>query len=266
MANPTFADVAKLIAAPGAPPEWLENKLRKLAPMLAFGLRHQDEQPGRTEMRKRLVTYREAAKTLRRLFEEDFPALVHIENAGGLIEDIGGMAHDLGQVIDGAENARAAISTNGGPSKAWAFRDALSAKGYCALVIREAWEIVHGEYPSARRPKAIETADAYWLASGGPRMGKTGPEALGWRDHFEAAARDERAHERETIRRLILAPPPAAPVLVPRWVYSEESGGLVKQPGAYEVPAANRRRRGHPEPEYTRERYSKRYRRPSTAC
>jgi hypothetical protein len=206
--DPTFADVAKLIAAPGPPPEWLEEKLRKLAAILVFGLRHQDQQPGRSEMRKRLKTYGEAAKTLLRLFEEDLPSLLHIEAAGGSIEEIGGMAHDLKQVIGGAKRARADISTHGGPAKAWALQEVLSPKDYCALVIREAWQIIHEEYPGPRRPEAIEAADAYWLASGGPRMGKSGREARGWRAHFEAAARDEHAHEREKIRRLIIASVP----------------------------------------------------------
>jgi hypothetical protein len=153
-------------------------------------------------MRKRLEAIAEATVTLLRVLEADDPPLHYIlEDAGpGYIDNVGALVAGLKDIRDRAARAADRISTKGGTGRAWAVPGASSSKDLCAMVVSEAWLLIHRSSLVPSNRVAISAADAYWRACGGGVLSvwkRSGADATGWRKHFLRVGREDRGLERE---------------------------------------------------------------------
>jgi hypothetical protein len=83
------------------------------------------------------------------------------------------LATETGTTKPGSGRARSAAS--------------VSAQTYCAMIILETWEFIHGAEPPPKNRRAAEAAEAYWRAAGGEPL-SVGEEPLArWRYHFQLA-------------------------------------------------------------------------------
>jgi hypothetical protein len=64
-----------------------------------------------------------------------------------------------------------------------------SARELCALIVIEAWTLVHGKPRGAHSPRVQAICDAYWRACGGAPIGKRG-DSENWRRTMGAALKD----------------------------------------------------------------------------
>lgn len=64
----------------------------------------------------------------------------------------------------------------------------LTAREYCALVVAQAWAVLHGKPPPARNPTFLAATDAYWLACGGQALGWDEASVDRWRAACERAS------------------------------------------------------------------------------
>jgi hypothetical protein len=192
--------VAQLIAG-NCPPKWLEAQLKFLKAKVIFALALEKAQPGRSETRRRLQEINRAAQALATVIEGGDPLLAFLEASGPLVNR-NELFHGLRDLADRAERERAEIPVTGGRGKAWVGENELSAQDWCALIVAEAWVLVHELRPAPSNDRAIEAADAYWQACGGPPSrwrGYTSNQRTGWRKHFQRAAGDEFAPQRDEI-------------------------------------------------------------------
>lgn len=188
----SFEAIAHLIAGEDAPP-WLAEHLKRWIPSIRVDRVVEKRQPGRSEMRNRLVKIWKAAALLTRALDE--PSTREFLEAGpsGPIENIGAFGQSLKDLVDRADHASAsrALADAAGKTRAGRGRatppGALSAEAYCALLVAEAWRYFHGRYPTPRSRKAAQAAEAYWRATGVERKGWGNDPLNAWRHHFRAA-------------------------------------------------------------------------------
>jgi len=78
-------------------------------------------------------------------------------------------------------------------------------KVFCAVVVAEAWQFIHGKYPTPVNTTAANAAEKYWLASGGS-TGGWGNDRLGaWRPYFQNARRPQVDAQRAECQRVLIA-------------------------------------------------------------
>jgi hypothetical protein len=187
-----FEVIAHLIAGEDAPP-WLAEHLKLWIPSIRVARVVEKRQPGRSEMKNRLVKIGKAAALLTRALDE--PSTREFLEAGpsGPIENIGAFGRSLKDLADRADHASAspALADKTGKTRAGRGRatppGALSAQAYCALLVAEAWRYFHCKYPPPRSGEAAQAAEAYWRATGVERKGWGNDPLNAWRHHFNAA-------------------------------------------------------------------------------
>jgi hypothetical protein len=199
-AAPTFTDVARLITGyarrrRGSPPNrtdiepapWLLDMLQRVAgSRLMFAFRVEEKQPGRAQMREDLDVVAKAAGSLLGVIGgENMPILGHLDGPEPMsFGTLNSLGHGLRELRDRSEKARDAIPHGAGAGRAWA-NDSASPRVHCAMLISEAWQMVHGERPKPSNRTAQKAAQCLWRASGGVDKG-WGAERSGWRPHFDA--------------------------------------------------------------------------------
>jgi hypothetical protein len=150
-------------------------------------------QPSKAQMRKRLAKVANAATVLQRALE-DVAIKEFLELEGAIrIQNDGGLDHTLRMIAERAALASNSPRISSSSTKAKRGRgkalptNAISPKGFCAIIISETWKYLHGQYPGARNTKAAMAADAYWQATGGAASSWGTDPYSGWRQHFEEA-------------------------------------------------------------------------------
>jgi hypothetical protein len=184
--EPTFNDVARLIAGNAPIPSWLPAAMEHFSARLMFARRLEEGQPGRTDMKRRLRLVSDAARCLLGVIK-DMPTLGQLDYAGPdavSAADLNALEHLLVDLRDRAGRAEKTIPEGGGRGRAFAGCSA-SPMDHCAMLISEAWCIVHDERPKPGNQIAQQAASALWRASGGIEKG-WGSSTSGWRKHLQA--------------------------------------------------------------------------------
>jgi len=197
----TFDDIARLIAGNSPIPNWLPGALEHFSARLMFARRLEEGQPGRADMKRRLRLVTNAARFLLDAIK-DMPTLGQLDYAGPdavSAADLNAPAHLLVELRDRAERAEKTIPKGGGSGRAFAGCSA-SPMDHCAMLISEAWCMVHDEPPKPGNQIAQQAASALWRASGGIERG-WGSTPSGWRKHFQAIERYD--EERRRTRSLL---------------------------------------------------------------
>lgn len=203
---PTFAEVARFVAGPDAPP-WLAAHFERWAPSLMLDRCIEDKQPKKSEMKKRLRKVRDAALLLQRALSDtatreflDSTPRDRIENSGMF----GHMLQDLAVRAEGVM-ASSALSRKDGKTRPGRTKaklpDAISAKEYCAALIAETWAYFHGGDPLPKNQEAAGAAHALWRASGGETKGWGREPLNSWCYYFRKVQEPSVAAVRRECRR-----------------------------------------------------------------
>ena len=188
-----FAPIATLIKP--SPPSWLVEVLFGWYPSIRMSLGVEVVQPSRVEMREILLKVSESAFLLVRALSQ--PSVTDFLNAGGS-EPLPPLGHfpawlrDIDTRAQVASRSSALVNKQG-KTKAGKGRAALagttSSQVFCAMLIAETFNHVHGRYPAPSDAQAGNAADQYW------RLSAVGKQTYGdfpltaWRRHFKAAER-----------------------------------------------------------------------------
>jgi hypothetical protein len=206
---PIYAKVAALIAPTDTPP-WLATMLSNWAPSLALDRGVHANQPTKVRMLESLIQIKKATAFLLQALQ-DAPTREFLEHEGSVrIENLGGLYDALQKLSERAALAAASpqisevsetsTTAKKGPGKALP-ANAYSPKTFCAVIISEIWNYLHGEYPPPRNLKAAAAAEAYWQASGGVTRPWGSNPFSSWRYHFEQAKSPTTEKERREICR-----------------------------------------------------------------
>ena len=193
---PTFADVAQKITRDKPPRPWLVTALEKLSHQVEIKVLYESDDPKRAELRARFEWVRdEATKTNRALSAIGFDERFFMTFSE--IENIVAARRDLEKLVKGSDRILTTIPSGGGSSKAP--RSAgLNSRGICAVIVIEAWTLIHGSSCGANNPWVQEICEDYWLACGYSTPGKYGAPG-NWRRAMTKAL-DDKSPDRQYIR------------------------------------------------------------------
>lgn len=202
---PTMSEVASIITERN-PPDWLVTGLRLCGGGVRQARFGSPEGTPLAEVRERLERIAVAARLLAHTITD--PEMLSYLERDGFLHKVGPTWRTLTEIEPRARAIIATLSVARGRGR-WGPRPTgLNAREMCALVVVEAWAAVHGEYPGPRNSKAHEAADAYWLASGGPLLGKVGSVER-WSRDFQHVL-NAPATFRDVARRLVQQDRPKA--------------------------------------------------------
>jgi hypothetical protein len=187
-----FAKVARLIAGDQAP-EWLPGLLHTWFFDLHRAHFVEHERPTRVEIRHRLdrviasasfLIEELASPSVREFLEADpYAPFLDRDELVGALEHVAYRANQAG--------ASSVLVTETGVTKAGSGRarllDAVSPQTYCALIISDTWEFIHGTAPPPKSRRAAEAAEGYWRAAGGPAHTCGEAPLASWHYHFQLA-------------------------------------------------------------------------------
>ena len=201
-----FEAAARLIATDRMAP-WLPKHLRSWAPSLFLDRWVAEKQPTRRQMRLILQHVEDAAALLGRALGSA-PVREFLEvTPHGPFTNIGHLTHDLSDLADRAAwtNDSEALATKPGVTKPGrgkaAPASAISPMTFCALMVSETWNHLHGAEPLPKNQKARAAAEALWCAAGGDAH-LLGEEPLArWRHHFRLAHKADQKKLRADYRR-----------------------------------------------------------------
>jgi hypothetical protein len=201
-----YINAASLIDADGSAP-WLPEHLRSWAPSLFLDRWVAEKQPTRRQMRLILQRVEDAATLLGRALGSA-PVREFLEGPPyGPFPNLGHLTHDLSDLADRAARANdsEALATKSGvtrPGRGKAMpAGAISPMTYCALLVSETWNHLHGAEPLPKNQKALAAAEALWRAAGGDAR-PLGEEPLArWRHHFRLAHKADQKRLRAEYRR-----------------------------------------------------------------
>ena len=195
----SFQDVAEVLAGRNAP-AWLPEGLARLS----IPITHYSEAdaallaPG--TMVQRLQAVEQAAALLVAELDTsqvDVPRpVLDMMTADGWAPHVQqpdvfkGVLHSLVTIQRHAAAAAAAVVVGAGRSREPLRRSGmgdLTAREYCALVVAQAWTVLNSKPPPTRNGTFREAADAYWLACGGPALGREKESVDRWRAACRAA-------------------------------------------------------------------------------
>ncbi len=187
-----FVNIARLIVGHSPACSWLAESLRKQAGSVFLDRHVHTTQPSRAEVRKVVERMLNGDLTEDNLLRED-PVMQYLDAFGeGPIEARCRWALQSLQTETG--------QTRRGPGKATP-PDGVDPMTYCALLVAEAWEKLHGKRPPSKSSRASAAAEQLWRASSGDgHYGEDEPFAR-WRYHFKLAARAEQRQLRMEFRR-----------------------------------------------------------------
>jgi hypothetical protein len=228
---PTSVEVARLIAGDAPPPDWLPAVLARVAlPLLQLAQKDEGRQPRRAVRRKRSLEVERACRLLMDVLapglldkiEQGHPS-IRQSSKGAVIDaaiprtpsdddtsvradldaaapaplgapELNTLFHLLRDVRNRARCAAETIPEGGGRGRPFATASA-SAMDRCAMLISEAWCVVHGERPAPGNERAQLAASELWRASGALER-SWGSKNTGWRRHFQAITRFESERSR----------------------------------------------------------------------
>jgi hypothetical protein len=187
-----FAKVARLIAGDQAP-EWLPRLLHFWNCDLHRAHFVERERPTRAGMRKRLERVVTLAWLVSAELESPWVRELLESEPYGPFPDRDELVSALEYLAYRANQASASsvLVTETGVTKAGSGRarllDAVSPQTYCALIISDTWEFIHGTAPPPKSRRAAEAAEGYWRAAGGPAHICGEAPLASWHYHFQLA-------------------------------------------------------------------------------
>lgn len=185
-----FESVARLVAGDPAP-DWLVEFFGKLAGSLCLDRGVHQVQPTRAEMRRDLEAIVGGRLTVDDFFSTD-PVIHFLKEFGD------SRTEKCRKLALEAVSERGRTKHGAGRS---APPGAISPMTYCALIVSEAWQYVHGVRPLPKNNRAREAAELFWRAAGGGgHFGPDDPYAR-WRYHFTLANRADQNRLRMEMRR-----------------------------------------------------------------
>jgi hypothetical protein len=183
--RPTFNDVARLIARPEPPPDWLAALLEWWTAGVKTDCAIDRAYPLKRAQLNDLIRTRESASAILTVCDR-FRAREYLGSSPLLgSNDTVQLKQRLCDLLEKIDPAILQLTKGG--DKARAGRPPLLAKTRCAARISEAWKFLHGEDPATRNLQAAEAAQAYWLACGGSNTGWGNTSLNSWRHHFNRA-------------------------------------------------------------------------------
>ena len=185
-----FELIAKLIAGDAAP-AWLAESLRNRAASIFLDRHVHQRQPTRAEMRGDLEDILNGDLSIDDFLPSD-PVVEFVTAFGDA------STASCQRALLSLQTGRS--ETRRGPGKAVPPKS-IAPKTYCALIVSEAWEKVHGSRPRPKSARAGRAAELLWrTAAGEAHFGDEEPFAR-WRYHFRLADRAEQRELRTEFRR-----------------------------------------------------------------
>jgi len=167
-----YVKIARLVAGDNPPP-WLADQFRRWIASLYLDRHVTARQPTRAQMRaclQRMEADPEYAKRaalygpIRGFLEA--PPLGKIEGLASPEERAEDLRRRAAHAARSPDLADGNGSTKKGAGRALP-NGFVANRLYCALIVREAWALIHGEPPKVGCANAAETAEAYWIAACG---------------------------------------------------------------------------------------------------
>ena len=169
-----FANIARKIGDPQ-----LENGLRELSEEVELAVHHAKLRPKRAAVRADALKALYHIKQAQRLMNKHQRYTVAL----GVLSGVYGL-EDAARACEGALSS---IPEKGAPPKK-------AGMHTCAMIIVEAWRLVHGKAPGQNNEKVQEICAEYWKACGGAVTGDVGL----WRRHLTAARNPNANHIEKT--------------------------------------------------------------------
>ena len=219
-AEPSFADVARLIAG-GHPPPWLVETLKRWGPSVAIARGVDFRQPTRSEMKKRLKAVKDAAALIVNALNDGATREFLDAGAPGKIPYHGQIDRMLRDLVRRGEEGAVLLAAADGKTKAGRNKafppEYFPPKTFCAAIIAEAWSFIHSVEPAPKNREAAAAADLFWrVLMDDLRIEPTkepldrivakeakswGNRLNGWRHHFKQAREPAVAKIRQEFRR-----------------------------------------------------------------
>jgi hypothetical protein len=216
----SFEDVARKITG-GDAPQWLTNFLQGWAPSLALDRGVAFRQPTKSQMKENLQGVQNAAKLIVDALNDGATRDFLDASTTGKLLYHGQIDHMLRDLIRRGEEGVALLSTADGRTKRGQEKalppGSFLPKTFCAAIIAEAWNFIHGADPAPKNQQAATAADFFWDLSFGivridvteaalQRIVNREPKSWGdrlnsWRFHFKQAKEREVSNIRQEIRR-----------------------------------------------------------------
>lgn len=208
---------AQAIASPEPAPDWLIAAAQSIVDQVLTGLvRYELDQPGRSDLKRRIKALRNAAQfILRELFPpmdgvprisdpKVFPLRDFLLDAGEhWLESEADLLHGLRYLVERSEAKLTAMPTRGGqdrPLPAMVGELTVSGSTACALAVSILWERARGRSPALQDTTAHEACSELWRAAGGSVVRA---KTAGWRVDLQESRKSRYQRERTILAAIL---------------------------------------------------------------
>jgi hypothetical protein len=180
-------DAASRIAGTEPAPDWLISVVSQAVLWIRSNHETQDTFPTRSDLRKRLIGVRYAAKMLSELFTDwtiDKQAILSLLEAGGIDQATVSMLAEALPKLSAAATTAPTPKKGKGRHKAFTNPHALTPQDQCAALVAYGWHRVRGELPPHTSEDAHSACKAVFDSAELPSHSHWGDSQTGWLRHL----------------------------------------------------------------------------------